>query len=77
MSTGFHSRNFVTGPCYFMTTNFNECWWLWLALENLVSVDGDCFSGGHEVYLLFNFDSVNYLLKTTGGETEALILLFR
>ena len=48
---------------------------LWLALANLISVDGDRFPGGQEVYLVFNSDIVNYLLKTTGGETEGLILL--
>ena len=32
--------------------------------------------GGQEMYLLFNSDIVNYLLKTTGGEAGGLILLF-
>ena len=39
-------------------------------------MDGDPLSGGQEAYLLFNFDIVNYLLGTIGGEAGGLILLF-
>ena len=49
---------------------------LWLTLDSLILVDGDHFPRGHEVYLLFNYDIVNYLLNTTEGKTEGLILLF-
>lgn len=41
---------------------------LWLTLESLISVGGDRFPGGQEVYL--------HLLKVTGGEAESLMLLF-
>ena len=42
----------------------------------LILVDGDRLPGEQEVYLLFNSDIVNYLLRTTGGEAGGLILLF-
>ena len=29
---------------------------------------GDCFLGGENMNLLFNYDVVNFLLKTNGGE---------
>ena len=48
---------------------------LWLTLESLISVDWD-FPGGQEVFLPFNSDIVNYLLKTTEGETEGLFFNF-
>ena len=34
-------------------------------------MDGYRFPGGQKLYLLFNSESVNYLLKTTGRETNA------
>ena len=30
----------------------------------------DCFPGGENMYLLFNSDILNLLLKTNGGETK-------
>ena len=44
--------------------------------SSLISMDGDRLPVELEMYLLFNSDIVNYLLKTTAGETESLILLF-
>ena len=43
---------------------------LWLTLDSLILVDGDHFPRGHEVYLLFNYDIVNYLLNTTEGKNR-------
>ena len=34
------------------------------------------FLRGQNIYLLFNSDVVYFLLKTNGGETEGLVLLF-
>ena len=34
---------------------------------HLWSKGRDCFPGGQNIYLLFNFDIVNSLLKTYGG----------
>ena len=36
----------------------------------------DRFSGGKNMNLLFNSDTVNLLLKNNGGEIAGLILLF-
>ena len=43
-----------------------------LTTEILISVDGDCFPGGQEIYVFFNFD----IVKTSEGETEGQISFF-
>ena len=45
-------------------------------LKSLTLGEKDRFPRGSYIYLLFNPDVVNALLKTNGGETEGLILLF-
>ena len=48
----------------------------WLTLKSSTLLVRDRFSGGQSIYLLFNSDIENFLLKTNGGKTEDLILLF-
>ena len=45
-------------------------------LNSLTLGEKDLFLQGSYIYLLFNPDVVNALLKTNRGETENLILLF-
>ena len=48
----------------------------WLTLKSSTLVVRDRFPGRQNIYLFFNSDIVNFLLKTNGGETEIPILLF-
>ena len=47
-----------------------------LTLKSSTLLVRDRFSGGQSIYLLFNSDIEDFLLKTNGGKTEDLILLF-
>ena len=44
--------------------------------EKFDSGGAGLFLRGQNIYLLFNSDVVYFLLKTNGGETEGLVLLF-
>ena len=74
MSAELQCRNLILVINLLTITSLNVA--QWLALQSSTTAVEGRFPGRESIYLLFISDVVNFLFKTSGGETQGLILLF-